>query len=74
MERLINKIVDNSKNIKYPFEFVAPSNNKYIIFNIDEYFITYQLEFLRKKEKCNINFWSKPFLEDLLKRIQDIKV
>ena len=74
MERLINEIVNNSKDIKYPFEFVAPSNNKYIIFNIDKNGITYQLSFLRKKEQCNINFWSKPFLEDLLKRIQMIKI
>ena len=73
MERLINDIIDNSKNIKYPFEFIAPSKNKYIIFNIDKHFITFKSGLLSKKEKCNIDFWSRPFLEDLLKRIQDVK-
>jgi hypothetical protein len=73
MERLINEIINNSKDIKYPFEFIAPSRHKYIIFNINEY-ITYKLGDLSKKEKCNIEFWSKSFLENLLKRIQDIKV
>jgi hypothetical protein len=74
MERLINEIINNSKNIEYPFEFIAPSKSKYIVFNIDKHFITYKLGLLSKKEKCNINFWSKSFLEDLLKRIQNIKV
>lgn len=73
MERLINEIINNSKNIKYPFEFIAPSKNKYIIFNINKHFITYKLGLLSKKEKCDFKFWSKSFLENLLKRIQNIK-
>lgn len=73
MERLINEIINNSKNIKYPFEFIAPSKNKYIIFNINEHFITYKFGRLSKKAKCDIKFWSKSFLENLLKRIQNIK-
>ena len=72
MERLINEIINNSKNIKYPFELIAPSKNKYIILDIDEHFITYKLRVLGKKETCNFNMWSKPFLKLLLNKIQEI--